>query len=611
MLSMKAAAPLRSNRVRHLLGTLLTLAGLVTSAAISAQSSSIRTVTVPFASAGAGDGYVNAAAGMTYAFTTCQGEMHIAYSLNEGSATAGPSYILGGKTYQASGAPPQPSSIHFAGTVYRGPSPVGTFSDGLAGKSLGMGCFSGQTQKIANVADVLGAGASAAQVGAYLNSLTVQVRPGEVLRSAAQESRIRSELRRAEADAAATARKAEQEAQAKAKREAEQLASDERAAEAQWTAQAHAEPAAAGAGSAPIQAQPTPPPLTRDERIANAIASDKVLADERLEKQRAIFAQQQATMANAHQQQTEAMIAAAPAALELAGSIYGALDAWDARVKARAYNGAQLKLAGKCRLANGMAAPKDGEIQLGVEITASLSKADCGPNPASRYKAFHLDLPEATRVRFTIRAAKWRHIINYMIDVRDLENRSHMSMGWEEWGAFQKVNSKNVELPAGVYIVTVSNGTEDIFAGFDLRVDPMGPDWQPLAVAPASVHATQEAAKVAAIASESTGVAAVAEPPTVPGAAYLGISVAPGERAVVSAVDPGSPAAMAGIVLGDELERLQANRKFGFLSDVAFPKDQSGVDAWLDKVRAGAKATIFYVRNGQRTWKYLRLGTRP
>lgn len=474
--------------VRKGLGALLLWAA---TQAAWAQSSPSRTVTVPFAAATSSDGYAQASMVMTYAFIACQGEIHIAYSLNEGSATVGNTYMLGGKSYPVSGAPPQPGSIHFSGTVYRGPSPVGSFSDGLAGRSLGMGCFSGQSQQIASIASAVGPNATPAQVTAYLDSLSVQVRPGEVLRSAAQESLIRSGLRRAEAEAAAEARRVEQAALAQAQQERDQRAAAERQAQDARNAQAQASTAStasmgAGASMPSMPSSVPAAPLTREQRIANAIASDKVLADQRMAEQRAKFAQQQQAMADAQQRQNEALIAAAPAALELAGSIYGALEAWDAGIKSRAYQKAQAQLAGTCRLANGLAAPKDGTIQLGVELTADLSKHDCGDRPSMRFKGFKLELAEPTRLQFTIKAAKWRHLVEYQINVSDLDAHSHMFMGWQEWGAIQKVNSKNVTLPAGIYIVEVSNGTEDIFAGFDLRVDAMSEDWTaPLAATPA------------------------------------------------------------------------------------------------------------------------------
>lgn len=589
-------------RVARSVGLAVVAVALGTGVA-SAQSSGVRTATVPFRGAVSEDGYASASAGMAYSFIVCQSEIHIAYSLNPGSASLGSSYMFGGKAYPASGSPPQLNSVHFAGTVYRGPSPIGSFSDGFAGKALGMGCFSGQTQKIANVADVVGTGASAAQIGAYLNGLSVQVQPGEVLRSASQESAIRSQLRRAEADA----RKAEQDANAKAQREAERQAQAQRAVAAQQNTQASAPaPYSAGqSGSVPTPQRAPAPPLTREQRISNAIASDKVLADERQAKQRALYAQQQADLAAAQQRQNEALIAATPAVMEMAGSINDSLEAWDARKKARAYNNAQAAMAGKCLLANGMAAPKDGTIQLGVELRANLSKADCGYNPANRYKAFLLDLPEARRLRFTIGPASWHVFTSYQIDVRDVENKQYMFLGWQEWGSFPKSNSKTVELPAGVYVVQVTNGVQGIFMAFDLNVDPVDANGNPMIVAPPVASAT---AAVATASSEATQ----AKPAAVPGKAYVGVSLAPAddEGALVTAVDPNGPAAAAGVRAGDKIWRLQSDRAWGFLTDVILPKDQAELETWLAKVRAGAQATIFYRRNGQNIDKNFQLGRR-
>ncbi|HEY8616820.1 hypothetical protein [Phenylobacterium sp.] len=457
-----------------------------------AQSSTQRTVSVPFAAPGSGDGYVSGSVGVTYSFIACMGEAHIAYSLNEGSATAASSYRLGGKTYPATGAPPQPSSIRFAGTVYRGPGAVGSFADGLAGKALGMGCFSGQTQKFGMIADLVGPKATAAQVEAYLNSLRVVVQPANVLRSAAVESAIRGDLRRQEAAAAEARRKAEQAQadQAKAEQAKAQQAARQTAAAAppaSGSQQVARAPSTAAGGrlqpgaSAPAGSTPAAPPrLSDNERIARAIASDKVLADQRLAEQQKAFARQQQALADQQRRQTETMIAVAPAALEVAGGIYGALEAFDARWKANAYNVAQARLAGKCVLPSGLPTPKDGDLQLGVEITAKLNKNDCGWRPANRFKAFKLEVPEPTRVQFTIKPAAWRIFTSFQINVQDLDKTSLMFLGWQEWGGLQKVNSKSVTLKPGVYIVTVSNGVEDIFADFKLRADAIGPNGQPL-----------------------------------------------------------------------------------------------------------------------------------
>ena|GEM_PF-2459416 len=480
-------------RVRSATLGLLAVAVLAASGA-AAQSSSQLTVTVPYASDSTADGYVNAAVNVTYAFIACQGEMHIAYHLNADSATIGPLYRMGGTTYPSKAEPPRPTSIRFAGTVYRGPAAVGSFQDVQAGPALGMGCFSGQTQKFANIADRVGPKPTADQVTAYLDSLRVEVRPAEVLRSVSEESMIRGELRRVEAEVAAAKRKAEQEELAKARQQeaelqaaAEQQAEADRmaaaqAAQTEQTAQAGADPLLATPASAGFDGgigtgesvQASSAPLSDSERIAQAIASDQILADQRLEEERNQLAAQQQALVEQEQQMNQALITAAPALLDAAGGIYGAIEAFDTRWKTRSYEAAQAKLAGQCILPDGLVAPKDGDIQLGVELKAKLRKSDCGYSPVNRYKAFKLELPQRMQLQFTIKPAIITTFTSFQIEVLDLDDTSHMFLGWQDWGVLQKVNYKTADLPAGVYIVRVSNGVQDIFASFKLRVDVIG-----------------------------------------------------------------------------------------------------------------------------------------
>jgi hypothetical protein len=105
-----------------------------------------------------------------------------------------------------------------------------------------------------------------------------------------------------------------------------------------------------------------------------------------------------------------------------------------------------------------------------------------------------LELPETTNLQFTIRPASWHKFTSFQIDVRDLDNKQHMFMGWQEWGAIQRTNSKNVVLPAGIYVVSVFNGVEDIFLSFDMRVDAMSADWKSTVVPPWSVPVASAAA---------------------------------------------------------------------------------------------------------------------
>lgn len=604
-------------RARMLVGVLLAFA----CGASAAQRSEIHSIAVPFRGAAGGNGYSSATANVSYAFIACQGEVHIAYSLDNAPARVGSTYLFDGKSYPVTAAPPTPVTIHFSGTVWRGPAQVGSFSDGLAAQSLGMGCFSGQTQQVARIGDVVGPNATSAQVTAYLRSLSIQVKAGEVLKSAAQESVIRTELRRAEAVAAAEKRKAEQDAAAQAQREAAQR----QAAEAQAAAQASSNQDSgvpqggyASVPSTPAPSVPAPPPPTDAQRVANAIASDRVLADQRLEQQRAALAQQQARMADAERQHAEAVAAVMPQAVELGANIVGAIEAWDEQRKARNYRDAQARLVGKCLLPNGMAAPKDGEIQLGVELESALTSEDCGARSTSRYKAFKLELAEPTRLQFTIKAPNWLASDHFQVDINDLNKVNYLDIGWDEWGLYQKTMRKDVALPAGVYVVLVQNGYEDVFARFTLRLDPLDEHGQLIAAAaPAALNAATEAQAAPVGASAITtawtalskAVTAVTAPVSAGAStATLGMTVETGERARIATLDPAGPAALAGLMVGDEIHLLTVKRKRSLLADQLEPKSQSEIDALMATSSVGATTTVWYVRDGQPSRVQLQLG---
>ncbi|HEX6861152.1 MAG TPA: hypothetical protein VF138_13250 [Caulobacteraceae bacterium] len=406
-------------------------------------------MTVPFEHASS-DGYVNATVNVTYSFIACSGEVHIAYSLNEGSVSAGSSYRLDGKTYSASGAPPRPSSIRFAGTVYRGPSPVGSFADGLAGKALGMGCFSGQTQKIANLSDVLGPKPTAAQVTAYLNSLSLQVQFAEVLRNASIESSIRAEQRKAEAEAARQA--AEQAKAEKAKVDAVQAAAAKAQAE-------QAQRASAGGAGGPVNPRPA---------IDTAAAQKQAEADrlkqlyEQGERTRAALEEQhrqeylagQAAAEAERQRQLQAVIDAAPAAMALGASLEAAVDGWDARRRDRAFAASMAKWGDRCFIRNNVGKPKDGLVVLGEPVRGKLTAQDCGYNSEIRFKAYLLSIASPMRIQFDVHTPTFRQVA---FAVTPIEKGDAVIATGSDMGEFQRSVSGTVELQPGEYTVELYN----------------------------------------------------------------------------------------------------------------------------------------------------------
>lgn len=568
--------------------------------AARAQSSTPRVITVPFA-APLSDDYASGSVDVQYAFLACYGELHLALRLAPGSARSNGVYRMAGKTYTATGAP-QISVAKVRGRASRaGSEVIANFTNGTVGPDGGLGCFSGDLTQLGMLAPWLGPKATQAQIVNFLNSLTLQVEPMEAVRNSGLEARLRAEDRQRQA-AVEAQQKAEQQSA-----EARRLAQAKRAEEA--ARPVSRTPSSAGGGHAPRpQAPATPPRLSDSDRIAAAIASDKVLAEQRLAEQRRVYAQQQATLAAQQQRQNEALIAAAPAIMELGGGIYGAIENFDAQWKSRQYLEAQRKQGGKCLLRNGQKAPKDGDIKLGVKISSGLTKADCGTRPADRYKAFKLELDAKTRIELTVGSAVPWHFTSFMVNVHDLNGRSYLEIGWREWGALQKVLSKRVVLPAGIYIVTVSNGVEDIFAPFNLRVDALDSDGRVLAAAPAAPPKVSAAAALGngappasptnAPAPLRTAASAGAQVRTVKPSrgAYLGIAVSAGQRAVITTVVAGSPAETAGLRPGDEIHMITGTNS-GFFGAVANIRDQTQLDQWLATQMSNAKQSITILRD--------------
>jgi hypothetical protein len=137
-------------------------------------------------------GYAGATFNVDYVLIPCFGELHLAYSVVPNSVRGGTGYWLGDRVYDVEPPPAAVTSVKLTGTVTIGPVQIGRFGDGFAAQSLGFGCFSGQTKKVALLKDHLPPNASKEQVQAFIDKLTVYFRADSGLRSAAAESQIRA-----------------------------------------------------------------------------------------------------------------------------------------------------------------------------------------------------------------------------------------------------------------------------------------------------------------------------------------------------------------------------------------------------------------------------------
>lgn len=125
-------------------------------------------------------GYAHATIALNYRFIACMGEVHVAYSLDRDSLETDESYVLkDGARVPASEPAEAPSAIGFTAKVegvrrseyFRDVIlPRGTtVRDRNAGPALGFGCFSGQTQKIGNVSEVIAGKHDSKELDAILN----------------------------------------------------------------------------------------------------------------------------------------------------------------------------------------------------------------------------------------------------------------------------------------------------------------------------------------------------------------------------------------------------------------------------------------------------------
>lgn len=246
------------------------LAGLFAATPVAAQTR--ESVTVSYAQPqGADSGYLSASVAVRVRLINCMGEIHLAYSVEPGIAVSS-SYRFDGATVPATAAAASPTVIHFNGKVMDGPQLVGRFSDIYAAKALGMGCFTGQSQKLALLKDMLGPNPKPDQVQAYFNRLSVQPNPlPNAWRNGALEGELRAKARKAEGEKTAEAQRAAEEAarlRAARERQARKLAgleasdADKAAAEREKLARRISE-----------VSPPLDPPTAKPRRAAAAPAS--------------------------------------------------------------------------------------------------------------------------------------------------------------------------------------------------------------------------------------------------------------------------------------------------------------------------------------------------
>lgn len=607
------------------------LALALSATAAQGQQSAMHEVSVPFGPPTGGQGYTGGSIKVRYAFLRCDDAIFIAYGLVDGSAQASSTYLMNGKVVEARGAPPQPSTIRFSGTAQRaGAETIKSFTDGATGSALGFGCFSGQLQELGKTVAWLGPKPTSAQIINFLNSLTLKVNPAAPLRNASLEAQLNAEQRQAQAKAAEDQRVAEakkqEDARAAQAAEAKKLAD---ARQAEGAKAAAAAKTAAAQTSAPALARPAAPPVLTDaERADRAIQADRLLAQQRLEEQRAKlrkFNQQMADNEAIRQQQQQAVIGAAPQLAELGNM----LQNWSDGIEQRQYQRAQQAMAGKCAV-NGLPFPKDGELLFGVELSGNLSKNDCGDNWTNRYKAYALVVPQKAHVRISVRipGIKFSQV---QLNVRDLDNKTYFRLHWQDWGAIQKFNSAQGELPAGVYVVTVTNAAEGIYGPYVLRVDAWDSAGKVIAVAappaPMTPAIPQQVSSTAGDNSTSQpGIGAVGAQINTPAGRSAWLTpmpkiegpLAPNRLgATVEAVDGklmlrtlegGGPLARAGLASGDRILSFSAIKP---AFDPAASSDPvAGLEQWLaDR----PLATVFQVKyeragaNKATRWVFLRV----
>jgi hypothetical protein len=452
---------------------------------VSAQSSDQRDINVQFGSPVSGDGYTGGSVGVSYSFLNCFGELHIGYTLAAGSATARGVYLMGGKTYVVDGIPPQPSSIRFAGTVYRGGQVVGSFVDGYTGTYNAKGCISGQTKQVGMMGPWVGKGATPEQITNFLNSLTLKAEPAGPVRDTALEGRLKAEDRALQTAVENLQR------QEKATAEAKRVAEERRKAEA--ARPVSPTPTGAGGGYAPRQTspspQPTPRPLTDAQRADKAIESDRILAQQRLAEQQRVYHQQQMAAAEAERQRqiqmNAAMVQAAPILYGALESVTNSIDQAFAQAKANRWSAAQSNLIGKCRdgAEGNWPIAKDGDLVLGVPMRSELTTADCGDRPDNRYKTFRLMIDEQMRVRIKADGSIWMNATIVLIATKP-QKTVVTRYDATATGVITVGSAIIANLPPGEYHVMIHNAPGAGFRPFTVLVQKVDAKNRVIATAP-------------------------------------------------------------------------------------------------------------------------------
>jgi hypothetical protein len=594
---------------------LLALLLLAAPETAAAQSSAQRLLKIPFAPATT-DGYAQGSIDVQYAFLACYGELHVALRLVPGSTRANGVYRMGGKTYTAEGTP-QVSAARIQARAARAGEFIGEFP-ALVGDAPGLGCFSGDLKQLGVLTKWLGPQPKPEQVVNFLSSLSLTAQASDSLRDTSLEARLRGEDRQRQAAA---------EAQRKA---AEQAAEQKRLADAKREADAKrpVSPTPTGAGGGYADATPPPPPLSDVQRVAKAIESDRLLAQQRVAQQQQQYNQFQNRMAANEAEslrQAQAVMAAAPALAELGAGLEDLINGPYYRAKERQYQAAQQKLAGKCFLSHGGASPKDGFVRFGVPISARLSKENCGSRSTSRFKAYFMDVPVPGLVTITLTSGPLMHQAKYNLEIHDKNGHMVGKFYGDEYGLMQKTFTQSFQLSPGEHVIEVSNYFEFDFHPFTLRVDFTDARGRKVVAQPPPPAGTGEPSypvNAKAVRPSGASLSTAAQPagsgprqraagPTPASNAtsfpvaqssmagpYIGLAVAPGPRAVITDVAEGSPAELAGLQVGDEIVVITGTDS-GFFGAVRKIRNQAELQQWLATQKHNAKQSLSILRGPQ------------